>query len=137
MSALSSAFTKETSFAVRTLSKKRILFSSLLALALILISLTIILITEAGRTEGAAVIVTVDGEVIGVYSLSKDGSYELNDGTNTLTVEGGYAYVKKADCPGQDCVNHHKISRSGERIVCTYNRLSIVVEGRDEEIFIN
>lgn len=119
------------------MSKKRILFSSLLALALIIISLAIILIIEAGRTEGVAVIVTVDGKVTGVYSLSKDGSYELNGGTNTLAVEGGYAYVKKADCPGQDCVNHHKISRTGERIVCTYNRISIVVEGEDEEIFIN
>ena len=119
------------------MSKKRIIFSSLLALALIVISLAIILITEAGRTEGIAVTVTVDGKLEGVYSLSRDGSYELNGGTNVLTVEGGYAYVKSADCPGQDCVNSHKISKTGERIVCTYNRISIVVEGEDEEIFIN
>lgn len=119
------------------MSKKRILFSSLLALALIVISLAVILITEAGRTEGAAVTVTVNGELVGVYSLATDGSYELNGGTNTLTIEDGCAYVKRADCPGQDCVNHHKISRSGEQIVCTYNRISIVVEGKDEEIFIN
>ena len=119
------------------MSKKRILFSSLLALALIVISLAIILITEAGRTDGSAVSVTVNGELVGVYSLAKDGSYELNGGTNTLTIEDGYAYVKIADCPGQDCVNSNKISRTGERIVCTYNRISIVVEGKDEEIFIN
>ena len=119
------------------MSKKKTLFSSILALSLIVIGLLIILITESGRTKGASVTVTVDGELAGVYSLSRDGSYELNGGTNVLTIEGGYAYVKSADCPGQDCVNHHKISRTGERIVCTYNRISIVVEGNDEEIFIN
>jgi len=103
----------------------------------VVISIAVILITEAGRTKGTAVTVTLDGELVGVFSLAKDGSYELNGGTNTLTIEGGYAYVKKANCPGQDCVNSHKISRTGERIVCTYNRISIVVEGEDEEIFIN
>jgi hypothetical protein len=92
---------------------------------------------EASRSDGDAVIVTVNGEITGVYSLSRDGAYVLNGGTNTLVVENGFAFIKDADCPGQDCVHQGKISRTGERLVCTYNRLSIVVEGKDEEIFIN
>ena len=119
------------------MNKKKIIFSALLALSLIVLGIAIIIIMNAARSAGNAVIVTVEGEIVGVYSLSKNGSYELNGGTNTLTVEDGFAYIKKASCPGQDCVHQRKISRTGERLVCTHYRLSVVVEGKDEEIFIN
>jgi hypothetical protein len=122
---------------VRILNKKKLIFSAALALSLIVLGIAIIIIMNARKSAGDAVIVTVKGEIVGVYSLSKNGSYELNGGTNTLTVEDGYAYIKKADCPGQQCVHQRKISRTGERIVCTHYRLSVTVEGKDEEIFIN
>ena len=109
----------------------------MLALALIITGVAITVIMESMRDAGDTVKVTVNGKTVGVYSLSEDGTYELNNGTNTLTVEGGYAFITKANCPSQKCVHQGKISRTGERIDCTHNRLSIVVEGEDDEIFIN
>lgn len=119
------------------MNKRKTVFSIVLALALIIAAAVCIIIMEAGRDDGIAVIVKIDGEMAGVYSLSKSGSYELNGGTNILTVKDGYAFIERADCPGQDCVHQRKISRTGERIVCTYNRISIEVEGAGDEIFIN
>ena len=119
------------------MNKKRIVFSVILASVLIILGAVSILIMDALRGTGVTVTVTVDGELYGTYSLSENRSYELNGGTNLLTVRDGYAYMERASCPGQDCVHHNKISRTGERIVCTYYRISVVVKGSDEEIFIN
>jgi UDP-N-acetylmuramate dehydrogenase len=47
---------------------------------------------------------------------------------------GGAAYMKHADCPDGLCVKQRKKSRSGERIVCLPNRVSIEIIGAGEEI---
>ena len=119
------------------MNKKKLIFSAVLAAALVIIGFAVIIIMNLTKSAGAAVIVTVDGEITGVYSLSRDGVYSLNGGTNILAIENGYAYMKSASCEGKTCTHQRKISRTGERLVCTYYRLSVVVEGQDEEIFLN
>ena len=119
------------------MNKKKIIFSAVLAAILIITGVAFIIIMNATSSAGDAVVVTVGGDIKGVYSLSIDGSYSLNGGTNILVIEDGYAYMKDASCPGKDCTRGRKISRTGERIVCTYYKLTVVVEGKDEEIFIN
>ncbi len=73
--------------------------------------------------------VSVGGEVICEYSLSTDGEYALNGGTNILVIEGGEAYIRWADCPKQFCVNQGRISRTGQRITCLENRVIVEVVG--------
>ena len=81
---------------------------------------------------GAQAVVTVDGQEIGRYPLSKSGTFPLNGGTNILVVENGEAWVSEADCPDKVCMGMGKISRNGEFIACLPNRLLIVIEGAAE-----
>ena len=81
---------------------------------------------------GAQAVVTVDGQEIGRYPLSKSGTFPLNGGTNILVVENGEAWVSEADCPDKVCMGMGKISRNGEFIACLPNRLLVVIEGAAE-----
>ena len=80
--------------------KKRdiILIASILAVAIALF-----LIVELTKEEGAGVVVKVDGVEVAEYSLSKNGTYPLNGGTNILVIEDGRAYLSDANCPDKLC----------------------------------
>lgn len=100
-----------------------------LILSLILLAVILTLVFTVGAKEGAYVVVEIDGEEVGTYSLAKDAEYKLGDG-NVLAIEGGKAYMKYADCPDKTCVHTGKISKNGQSIVCLTNRVSVtVVEG--------
>lgn len=111
--------------------KKRdiILIASILAVAIALF-----LIVELTKEEGAGVVVKVDGVEIAEYSLSKNGTYPLNGGTNILVIEDGRAYLSDANCPDKLCVHQGKISRTGEVITCLPNKLTVTVFGAEESV---
>ena len=99
---------------------------------LLLAALLLFAVTQCGRETGATAVVTVDGEEVGRYPLSKSGIFPLNGGTNILVVEDGEAWVTEANCPDKICMAMGKISRNGEFIACLPNRLLIVVEGGEQ-----
>lgn len=103
-----------------------------LILVLLLLSLALLLSFFLMRKTGERVTVTVDGITVGLYSLSEDGTYPLNGGTNLLVIEGGTAYMKEADCPDATCVRTGRIRYTGERIVCLPNRITVTVVGKDD-----
>lgn len=84
------------------------------------------------KKDGAYVIVRVNGEQVAKYSLSEDGQYELNGGTNILRIKDGKAYLVSADCPDHLCVKQGKIDQVGETITCLPNRLTVTVYGSDK-----
>ena len=88
---------------------------------------------ERDTGTGAQAVVTVDGQEIGRYPLSRSGTFSLNGGTNVLVVENGEAWVSEAACPDKVCMGMGKVSRNGEFIACLPNRLLIVVEGAAEQ----
>ena len=90
-----------------------------IAIALVVLSLI--------KKDGDHVIVRVDGKEVAKYSLSQDGEYSLNGGTNVLRIENGKAYLISADCPDHLCVKQGKIDQTGETITCLPNRLTITV----------
>ena len=98
-----------------------------------MVSLLLFLFLRGGK-EGSEVRVMVEGKEIGVYSLSKDGEYSLNDGTNTLIIKDGKAYMTDADCPDKLCVRQGKISRNGETITCLPNKLTVTVIDEKGEV---
>ena len=109
--------------------KKRydlILIASLLSLSLICLVLMLIF-----REEGRSVRVEIDGRVVGVYSLEREGEYTLNGGTNILVIEEGAAYIAEASCPDKTCVRRGKIRHVGESAVCLPSRVSVTVVGDD------
>lgn len=93
-------------------------------LAVILIAFGVIALV---KKDGDHVIVRVDGQEVAKYSLSEDGEYELNGGTNILRIENGEAYLVSANCPDKLCVNQGKIDKSGETITCLPNKLTVTV----------
>ena len=112
---------------------KRRIADALVVAFFLSISLLLFLFLRGGK-EGSEVRVMVEGKEIGVYSLSKDGEYSLNGGTNTLIIKDGKAYMTDADCPDKLCVRQGKISRNGETITCLPNKLTVTVIDEKGEV---
>lgn len=93
-------------------------------LAVVLIAFAVVSLI---KKDGSYVVVRVDGKEVSRYTLSKDGEYELNGGTNVLRIENGKAYLISANCPDHLCVKQGKIDQSGETITCLPNRLTVTV----------
>ena len=109
--------------------KKSFLFDGALIAILLLISLSACLFMFFNREAGEAVSVEINGEVVGVYPLSRDGEFSLLGGSNVLIIEDGKAFMKSADCPDKTCVRSRAVSSVGETIVCLPNRVFISVVG--------
>ncbi len=111
--------------------KKKLIADIILALVLLAVSAALLVVINNSRDDGAIVVVTIDGEEIARYSLSENGEYSLNGGTNILVIKEGKAYIKEATCPDKVCVNMGGISLSGERIVCLPNKLMISLTSKN------
>ncbi|MBR6577746.1 MAG: NusG domain II-containing protein [Clostridia bacterium] len=106
----------------------------ILIASILVIAIAFFLIVELTKEEGAGVVVKVDGVEVAEYSLSKNGTYPLNGGTNILVIEDGRAYLSDANCPDKLCVHQGKISRTGEVITCLPNKLTVTVFGAEESV---
>lgn len=102
----------------------------ILIAALLIISALLFIFLQKDEA-GAGVVVRVKGEEIARYSLSEDGTYPLNGGSNVLVIENGEAYLVDADCPDRLCVKQGKISCTGECITCLPNKLTVTVFGAE------
>ena len=84
--------------------------------------------------KGSTVVVLVDGEVWGEYSLLQDQTVEIRHGTsyNLLVIKEGEAFVQEASCPDGICSSHRPIHRDGESIICLPNRVVIEIHTNDQ-----
>ncbi len=115
-------------FANRKLRADLILIAALLLLAgLLWLGLNL------GRREGGRVVVRVDGAVTERHSLSVDGVFPLNGGSNILVIRDGQAWLSEANCPDLLCVRQGKIHYTGQVITCLPNRLTVTVEGGESD----
>ena len=106
----------------------------ILIASILIVAIAFFLIVELTKEEGAGVVVKVDGTEVAEYSLSKNGTYPLNGGTNILVIENGKAYLTDANCPDKLCVHQGKISRTGETITCLPNKLTVSVFGAEQSV---
>ena len=106
----------------------------ILIASILIVAIALFLIVELTKEEGAGVTVKVDGVKVAEYSLSADGTYPLNGGTNILVIENGKAYLTDANCPDKLCVHQGKISMTGETITCLPNKLTVTVFGAEESV---
>ena len=97
---------------------------AVIAIAIAVLSLT--------KKDGDYVIVRVNGNEVAKYSLSQNGEYSLNGGTNVLRIENGKAYLVSANCPDHLCVKQGKVDQNGETITCLPNRLTVTVYSEAE-----
>ncbi len=83
---------------------------------------TVLLFAKNGKT----VVITQNNKQLYSLSLSEDKIIDL--GTNIIEIKNGKVDVTEAKCKNQICVNHRKISKKGEQIVCIPNKIIITVE---------
>ncbi len=86
--------------------------------------------------NGNYVVVTVDGNIYGTYSLNENRTIDITDKegktTNILKISDGKAKMEKASCPDLICVHQKEISLVNESIICLPNKVVIKVEGDNE-----
>ena len=96
---------------------------------ILILALSLLAFSVLTREEGAVAVVEIDGVKVGEYSLSVDGTYPLNGGTNVLVIENGVAYLNYSNCPDHTCEKSGKIHYVGQTIICLPNLLSITITG--------
>ena len=111
------------------LENKKLLADLCVILALLLLAGGLALALRLGREAGGQAVVRVDGRVTERHSLTKNGVYPLNGGSNILVIENGEAWLSEANCPDHLCVKMGKIRYNGQAITCLPNRLTVTVEG--------
>ena len=87
------------------------------------------------REDGGTVVVIISGETHKEFSLLEEVTYTIDfkDGKyNTLVINDGYVSMSEASCPDQICVNHRKVQKSGETIVCLPNQVVIEIESNSK-----
>ncbi len=99
----------------------------ILIVVLLVVSLAFFVLIQYKQDNGDVVVVKINGKETASYSLSVDGEYKLNNGTNILRIEDGSAWIYYADCPDKICVNQGKINKPGQVITCLPNRLTVTV----------
>ncbi|MBQ3183629.1 MAG: NusG domain II-containing protein [Clostridia bacterium] len=104
----------------------------LLILCLVLIAAIGLFYLYVLRDHGDTVRVTVDGKEYGNYSLSQDITEDIYTGKdgeyhNRLVIKDGTAFMESANCPDGICVEHSRVFRDGESIVCLPHRVVITV----------
>ena len=106
-------------------------------------------IFSPSATENGIVEIHIDGELCASYPLREDCLVVItedscteyspddherarkmdDDVTNCLEISDGKAQMTWADCRDQICVNHRRISREGESIICLPNKVTISISG--------
>ncbi|MFI3170980.1 MAG: NusG domain II-containing protein [Eubacteriales bacterium] len=81
-----------------------------------------------------SVLVSVNGELYGEYSLEENQVVEINE-SNILLIQDGEAYMIEATCPDGLCLHQGAISKSGESIICLPNEVVVVGSGNSESEF--
>ena len=84
--------------------------------------------------EGRVVVIEVDGELVGNFSLEEDRFIPVDGklGTTKVEIVGTGVRVLDSPCPHKLCVKSGTISRSGETLVCLPNGVVIRIEGGEK-----
>jgi len=84
--------------------------------------------------EGRVVVIEVNGELVGNFSLEEDRFIPVNGklGTTGVEIVGNGVRVLDSPCPHKLCVKSGTISKSGETLVCLPNGVVIRIEGGEK-----
>lgn len=110
----------------RRFGKNDVIFIGFLAIFCIAVC---IWVYKGGAVEGSNILITVDGEEYGTYSLFEEQTITIGEGDNEniIVIKDGKAYMKEASCPDQLCVDQNEISFDKESIICLPNKVVITV----------
>ena len=110
----------------RRFGKNDVIFISMLAIFCIAVCLAVY---KGGGVEGSTILITVDGEEYGTYSLLEEQTIVIEEGDakNIIEIQGGKAYMLEASCPDQLCVDQNEIMFDKESIICLPNKVVLTV----------
>ena len=114
-------------------ANKKLRVDLILIAALLLLSGILYLVLRAGRQEGGVAVVRVNGVETERHSLSVNGTFPLNGGSNILVIRDGQAWLSEANCPDLLCVKQGRIHYTGQVITCLPNRVTVTVEGGESD----
>ncbi len=102
-----------------------------LAIALIMIGGASSLALSYYDVAGSHVVVELNGQVYGSYSLSEDRTIQIRHGNhfNQVKIKNGEVSVTEASCHNQVCVKHKAIHTTGESIICLPNKVIVKIQG--------
>lgn len=86
--------------------------------------------------SGQQVIVTVNGQHYGTYSLFENQTIEIqqNHHLNKITIKDGTAQMTYSDCHNQVCVKDGSVSMANQSIVCLPNKVMVEIIGGEGEL---
>jgi hypothetical protein len=113
-------------------SRKKLLRDIILIVAALSAGVVLLIVTGSRGKAGSYAVVMVRNNETARYSLSTDGIYTINGGTNTIEIKDGKVRMTEAECPNHLCVRQGWISFSGQSIVCLPNELSVTITGADD-----
>lgn len=108
----------------------------ILIISAVLISLLLFLCINFFNNKGELVQIEVNGAVQIILPLDENAVYEVkNNGkiTNTVEIKDGFIFVSYADCKDQICVEHKKISKVNESIICLPNKVIVTVVSAEKD----
>ena len=114
-------------------ANKKLRVDLILIAALLLLAGVLYLVLQAGRQEGGVAVVRVNGVETERHSLSVNGTFPLNGGSNILIIRDGQAWLSEANCPDLLCVRQGRIHYTGQVITCLPNRVTVTVEGGESD----
>ena len=116
-----------------TPAKKKYRLDIIIIAAILLVSLSLLLIVTLSKEEGSVVVVEIDGTTVATYPLDENAEYSLNGGSNVLVIEDGVAYMSYSNCPDHTCEKTGKIRYVGQTIICLPNKIAVTIKGDNAE----
>lgn len=112
------------------MNRKLITGLDVVLILLIIIATIAVMLSFWSSDVGNKVVITVNEEIIGEYSLSTKLTKEIKTeyGSNTLIISKGECYIINADCRDGICVSRGKISKIGESIVCLPHKMIVEIK---------
>lgn len=123
------------------MKKRKIRNDVIFILAILVLFVSLLLVMNLFSKEGDTVVVLLNGEVYGRYSLYENQTVRIVSGDNgehynILVIKDGKAYIEDADCPGVQsrtkCTNHKPIPSESflavNEIECREHRLLVYIE---------
>ena len=85
--------------------------------------------------EGKRVIIELDGDVVGNFSLKEDRLVPVEGklGTTRVKMAEGGVRIVDSPCPYKLCVKSGSIHRAGETLICLPNRVVVRIPGDGKE----
>lgn len=104
----------------------------LLISCIVIVMFLLILIIKMTSERGVEVVIYQNKKEYQRLSIYQDRKIKIKVGTgyNIVNIQDGEVWISDASCPDQICVQHRKISNSGEVIVCLPNKIVVEVQGK-------